>query len=97
MKVWSIENLGCTHTYRPAHADMILDVAVHPENDNILVSCSEDGEIILWDIRCFKPAFGNQPPPLPNDPLRRPCVARTQRSLVTWWSIPFSRYLWVIY
>ena len=37
---------------------MVLDVAFQKENDNIMASCSEDGEIIVWDIRLPCPALG---------------------------------------
>ena len=37
---------------------MVLDVAFHPEQSDIFASCSEDGQIILWDLRLPKPAYG---------------------------------------
>lgn len=59
LKVWLTDYLVCTHTYRPAHADMVVSVSIHPEQNDMMVSCSEDGRVILWDLRIPKPALGN--------------------------------------
>ena len=58
MKVWQTDFLVCSHTYRPAQADMIISAAIHPEQSDLVVSCAEDGKIILWDLRMPKPALG---------------------------------------
>jgi len=56
VKVWSTEYLVCQQTYRPAHVDLVRDVAFHPEGDSVLASVSEDGRIVLWDTRQSRPA-----------------------------------------
>lgn len=56
--MWHTDYLACSHTYRPAHAEMIVSVAIHPEQNDMLVSCSEDGRVVLWDLRIPKPALG---------------------------------------
>lgn len=58
LKVWHTDYLVCSHTYRPAHADMVVSVAIHPEQNDMMVSCSEDGCVIMWDLRMPKPALG---------------------------------------
>ncbi len=58
LKVWHTDYLVCSHTYRPAHADMVVSVAIHPEQNDVMVSCSEDGRVIMWDLRMPKPALG---------------------------------------
>lgn len=61
LKVWQTNYLECSHTYRPAHADVVLSVAIHPEQNDTVVSCSDDGRIIVWDLRMPKPALGTVP------------------------------------
>jgi len=67
LKVWSTDYLVCSHTFRPAHSDMVLDISYHPENNDVFTSCSKDGQITLWDLRQNKPAlalpknFGSRP------------------------------------
>ncbi|XP_046440277.1 methylosome protein 50-like [Daphnia pulex] len=58
LKVWHTDYLVCSHTYRPAHADMVVSVAIHPEQNDVMVSCSEDGRVVMWDLRMPKPALG---------------------------------------
>ncbi len=58
LKVWHTDYLVCSHTYRPAHSDMVVSVAIHPEQNDVMVSCSEDGRVVFWDIRMPKPALG---------------------------------------
>ena len=58
LKVWNTDYLVSSHTFRPAHADIILDIAYHPENNDIFASCSLDGQVTLWDLRQTKPALG---------------------------------------
>jgi len=57
LKVWNTDYLVSSHTFRPAHADIILDIAYHPENNDIFASCSLDGQVTLWDLRQTKPAL----------------------------------------
>lgn len=57
LKVWNTDYLVCSHTYRPAHAESVLSVSIHPEDQDVMVSCSEDGRVILWDLRMPKPAL----------------------------------------
>lgn len=37
---------------------MVVSVAIHPEQNDMMVSCSEDGCVIMWDLRMPKPALG---------------------------------------
>jgi hypothetical protein len=37
---------------------MVVSVAIHPEQNDVMVSCSEDGRVVFWDIRMPKPALG---------------------------------------
>ena len=57
LKVWQTDYLVCSHTYRPAHSDMIISSAIHPEQNDLVVSCAEDGVIVMWDLRMPKPAL----------------------------------------
>jgi hypothetical protein len=37
---------------------MVVSVAIHPEQNDVMVSCSEDGRVVMWDLRMPKPALG---------------------------------------
>uniref|UniRef100_A0A6A7FRM5 Methylosome protein 50-like n=1 Tax=Hirondellea gigas TaxID=1518452 RepID=A0A6A7FRM5_9CRUS len=42
--------------YSPAHAQECLSVSTHPTEKAIFVSCSLDGNVLLWDTRKKEPA-----------------------------------------
>ncbi|XP_076466393.1 methylosome protein WDR77-like [Babylonia areolata] len=54
IKVWN-PDLTSLHTYQ-AHSDIVWDVHCHPTEPDLFLSCSQDGKIVLWDIRDRKPA-----------------------------------------
>lgn len=54
IKVWNTD-LTSLYTYR-AHSDIVWDVQCHPTEPALFLSCSQDGKIVLWDVRESKPA-----------------------------------------
>ena len=38
------------------HNGPIYDVVYHPHQSDMFVSCSQDGRVLLWDVRKPKPA-----------------------------------------
>ena len=38
------------------HNGPIYDVVCHPQQSAMFVSCSQDGRVLLWDVRKPKPA-----------------------------------------
>lgn len=41
------------------HDDPVYGLHVHPENSNVFLTASDDGKVLLWDIRtsCFNGMF----------------------------------------
>ncbi|XP_065582044.1 methylosome protein WDR77-like [Artemia franciscana] len=56
IKVWDTNSLISTTTFRNTHSDSISDICCSPEDPNVFVSCSVNGEITWWDLRLPKPA-----------------------------------------
>ena len=56
IRVWDSNNGVTTRLLSWAHSQPILDVAVNPQNEQIFISCSRDGNVLLWDLRKEKPA-----------------------------------------
>jgi WD40 repeat protein len=55
IKLWDVNELVSTHTYK-AHSSSVTGLAFHPNEPDIFVSCSLDGKILIWDMRKSKPA-----------------------------------------
>ncbi|KAK2509496.1 hypothetical protein MC885_017331 [Smutsia gigantea] len=55
IKVWDLAQQMVVNSYR-AHSGQVTCVAASPHNDSVFLSCGEDNRILLWDIRCPKPA-----------------------------------------
>lgn len=56
IKVWDIEAWCSISTFRPAHAGIVWQVSFSNSEPKVFMSCSEDGRIMLWDLRLPKPA-----------------------------------------
>lgn len=55
LKIWDLETLNSTATYR-AHSNIVWSAQYHPTECDIFLSCSQDGRILLWDSRKSRPA-----------------------------------------
>ncbi|XP_036621798.1 methylosome protein 50 [Trichosurus vulpecula] len=55
IKVWDLAGEKMLTSYR-AHSGEVSCVAACPYKESKFLSCSEDNRILLWDIRCPKPA-----------------------------------------
>ncbi|EQB78185.1 methylosome protein 50 [Camelus ferus] len=55
IKVWDLAQQMVLNSYR-AHSGQVTCVTASPHKDSMFLSCSEDNRILLWDIRCPKPA-----------------------------------------
>lgn len=71
IKIWEAEDFVPVSHYT-AHFDIVWDVAFHPTQPDILISCSQDGRMLLWDLRKPKPASNIDCNWLPSIPT---CVA----------------------
>lgn len=69
--VWDCEDFTPTSCFT-AHHDIVWDVAFHSTHPHIFLSCSQDGQILLWDLRKMKPASKIDCKHLPSFPT---CVA----------------------
>lgn len=56
IRLWDCETCLVVRMFLPAHSQMVKDLAPHPTNDQVFLSCSMDGNVLLWDLRCQKPA-----------------------------------------
>ncbi|XP_062586372.1 methylosome protein WDR77-like isoform X1 [Saccostrea cucullata] len=63
VKVWDLEHMHSTNTYR-AHSDVVECVSCHPTEPALFLSCSADGSVFLWDTRKSRPVtdLGGFPP-----------------------------------
>ncbi|XP_074044518.1 methylosome protein WDR77 [Macrotis lagotis] len=55
VKVWDLAEEKLLNSYR-AHSGQVACIAASPHKVSQFLSCSEDGKILMWDIRCPKPA-----------------------------------------
>ncbi|CAN0429465.1 unnamed protein product [Lampetra planeri] len=55
VKVWDLAELKVVSSYR-GHSASVDCVSFSPHDDNLFLSCSQDGKIMLWDLRKAKPA-----------------------------------------
>lgn len=53
IKVWDIEQERCIKSYR-GHSDMVWSTAYSRTQQDLFVSVSQDGQVILWDTRAPK-------------------------------------------
>ncbi|XP_048766759.2 methylosome protein 50-like isoform X2 [Ostrea edulis] len=67
VKVWDLENMYSTNTYR-AHADVVECVSCHPTDSALFLSCSADGSVFLWDTRKSRPVSDIDTSPLKHSP-----------------------------
>lgn len=56
IRLWDCETCLVVRMLVPAHSQMVRDVAPHPTNEQIFLSCGMDGNVLLWDLRSPKPA-----------------------------------------
>lgn len=55
IKIWDLEEFTSMHSYK-GHSDTVHMAEYHPSDTNLLLSCSQDGSLLLWDTRKSKPA-----------------------------------------
>ncbi|XP_043858274.1 methylosome protein 50 [Dromiciops gliroides] len=55
IKIWDLAEEKLLNSYR-AHSGQVSCVAASHYKESVFLSCSEDNRILLWDIRCPKPA-----------------------------------------
>ncbi|XP_012263031.2 methylosome protein 50-like [Athalia rosae] len=56
IKVWDMVELYSTHSFSPAHTEIITCVQSQPKSSNVFASTSLDRDVLLWDLRQSKPA-----------------------------------------
>lgn len=67
VKVWDLESLKSLHTYT-AHSGAIRSIDSHPSEPDIFLSTSQDGSILMWDLRKQKPVTKIDTSPLEDLP-----------------------------
>lgn len=67
VKVWDLENMHSTNTYR-AHHDVVECISCHPTEPALFLSCSADGRVFLWDMRKSRPVTVLDTSPLLHSP-----------------------------
>lgn len=67
VKVWDLENMHSTNTYR-AHHDVVECISCHPTEPALFLSCSADGRVFLWDTRKSRPVTVLDTSPLLHSP-----------------------------
>lgn len=50
VKVWDLETLAALKSYH-GHSDIVSCVSCHPTEPDLFLSCSEDGNLYMWDKR----------------------------------------------
>lgn len=88
--VWDTEEAIPTNTYR-GHSGKVNAVACSPVESQIFLSCSQDGSVLMWDLRLSKPAkpidissTGSLPTALAWQPESDQCFAvGTESGLIT--------------
>lgn len=56
IRVWDNETSLVTRVLSPAHSQQVTSLSPHPANDHLFLSAGMDGNVLLWDLRCPKPA-----------------------------------------
>ncbi|KAK3867426.1 hypothetical protein Pcinc_027121 [Petrolisthes cinctipes] len=56
IRVWDNETSLVTKLLSPAHSQQVTSLSPHPANDHLFLSAGMDGNVLLWDLRCPKPA-----------------------------------------
>ncbi|XP_064628470.1 methylosome protein WDR77-like [Lineus longissimus] len=55
IKVWDMAEMFAMYTFR-GHSDVVNSLSSHPSQPDTFLSCSRDGNVILWDTRKALPA-----------------------------------------
>ncbi|KAM9006804.1 methylosome protein 50 isoform X1 [Sarcophilus harrisii] len=55
IKFWDLSGERMLTSYR-AHSGPVSSVAASPHKEALFLSCGEDNRVLLWDLRCPKPA-----------------------------------------
>ncbi|KAK9944806.1 hypothetical protein M0R45_010356 [Rubus argutus] len=50
VRVWDVDNPGCSRCTFIGHTASVMSVDVHPNRDDLICSCDLDGEIRYWSI-----------------------------------------------
>ncbi|XP_042232572.1 methylosome protein 50-like isoform X1 [Homarus americanus] len=56
VRTWDCETSVVSRLLSPAHSQQVTGVSPHPSNDQLFLSSGMDGNVLLWDLRCQKPA-----------------------------------------
>ncbi|XP_066951299.1 methylosome protein WDR77 isoform X2 [Macrobrachium rosenbergii] len=56
IRLWDSEGYRVVRLFSVAHSQPVTSVAPHPSNDQIFLSTGMDGNVLLWDLRCLRPA-----------------------------------------
>ncbi|XP_076069869.1 methylosome protein WDR77-like isoform X2 [Oratosquilla oratoria] len=56
VRLWDCQTMTVSRVFSPAHPDIITGVSGHPKDDSLFLSSGGDGNVLMWDLRCEKPA-----------------------------------------
>lgn len=56
IRLWDCEGYRVVRLLSVAHSQQVMSVAPHPTNEQVFLSTGMDGNVLLWDLRCLRPA-----------------------------------------
>lgn len=56
IRVWDCQTSVVVRLLSVAHSQQVTGIAAHPSDDQLFLSSGMDGNVLLWDLRCPKPA-----------------------------------------
>lgn len=56
IRVWDCQTTVVVRSLSVAHSQPVTGIASHPSDDQLFLSSGMDGNVLLWDLRCPKPA-----------------------------------------
>lgn len=56
IRMWDCQTSTAVRLLSLAHSQQITGVSAHPSNEQLFLSSGMDGNVLLWDLRCQKPA-----------------------------------------
>ena len=56
IRLWDSETTAISRNIYPAHGQEVFCAVPHPTNSQVFLSASLDGNVLLWDMRCQRPA-----------------------------------------
>ncbi|KAK8750183.1 hypothetical protein OTU49_015288, partial [Cherax quadricarinatus] len=56
IRMWDCQTSNVVRLLSLAHSQQVTGLSAHPSDDQLFLSSGMDGNVLLWDLRCQKPA-----------------------------------------